>query len=156
LDIEYRTSEELLRRLGADFDFFKLLDSVTIARSRKHIEKYYDINAIGKFPTRLLPMNIDNCPITDLKTAPSIKEIADQLAQLTMCVYSPFDYILPGSIQKYEEEYDTKVAGTNATLRQSDREKSLQILMRINFLKRLESSVESFRITLKKVISQVD
>ena len=156
LDAEYRTSEELLRRLGADFDFFKLLDSVTIARSRKHIEKYYDMNAIWKFPTRLLPMNIDNCPITDLKTAPSIKEIADQLSQLTMCVYSPFDYILPGKIHEYEDEYDIKVAGTNATLRQSDREKALQILMRINFLKRLESSVESFRLTLKKVISQID
>lgn len=155
LDVEDRTSEELLRRLGSDFDFFKLLDSVTIARSRKHIEKYYDINAIGKFPTRLLPMNIDNCPITDLKSAPSIKEIADQLAQLSMCVYSPFDYILPGSLQNYEK-YDTKVAGTNSTLKQSDREKALQILMRINFLKRLESSVESFRITLKKVIWQID
>lgn len=156
LDIDYRTSEELLRRLGADFDFFKLLDSVTIARSRKHIEKYYDMNAIWKFPTRLPPRNIDNCPITDLKTAPSIDEIAEQLTQLTMCVYSPFVYILPGRIEHYEDIYDTKVAGWNSTLRQSDREKSLQILMRINLLKRLESSVEAFRITLDKIIKQID
>ncbi len=156
LDPEERTSEELLRRLRSDFDFFKLLDSVTIARSRKHIEKYYDINAIWKFPTRLPPRNIDNCPITDLKDAPSVKEIADYLIQLTMCVYSPFDYILPGKISEYEEKYDTKVRWWNATLRQSDRERSLQILMRINLLKRLESSVEAFRITLWKIVWQID
>jgi len=156
LDPEERTSEELLRRLWSDFDFFKLLDSVTIARSRKHIEKYYDINAIWKFPTRLPPRNIDNCPITDLKDAPSVKEIADYLIQLTMCVYSPFDYILPGKIAEYEEKYDTKVRWWNATLRQSDRERSLQILMRINLLKRLESSVEAFRITLWKIVWQID
>ena len=155
LPIEERTSEELLHRLSSDFDFFKLLDSVTIARSRKHIEKYYDINAIWKFPTRLPPRNIDNCPITNLKEAPSVKEIADQLIQLTMCVYSPFDYILVNKREKYENDYDTKVRWWNAVLRQSDREKALQILMRINLLKRLESSVEAFRITLWKIISQI-
>lgn len=156
LDPEERTSSELLRRLWSDFDFFKLLDSVTIARSRKHIEKYYDINAIWKFPTRLPPINIDNCPITDLKNAPSVKEIADQLIQLTMCVYSPFDYILANKIEKYEKDYDTKVRWWSAVLRQSDREKALQILMRINLLKRLESSVEAFRKTLGKIVGQID
>lgn len=156
LDPEERTSSELLCRLWSDFDFFKLLDSVTIARSRKHIEKYYDINAIWKFPTRLPPINIDNCPITDLKNAPSVKEIADQLIQLTMCVYSPFDYILANKIEKYEKDYDTKVRWWSAVLRQSDREKALQILMRINLLKRLESSVEAFRKTLGKIVGQID
>ena len=73
-----------------------------------------------------------------------------------MCVYSPFDYILVNKREKYENDYDTKVRWWNAVLRQSDREKALQILMRINLLKRLESSVEAFRITLWKIISQIN
>lgn len=156
LDEQYRTSAELLRRLWSDFDFFKLLDSVTIARSRKHIERYYDMDSIWRFPTRKKPINIDDCPITNLNYAPSVKDIADELTKLNMSVYSPFDYILVDKIQKYEELYDTKVTWWNVTLKQSDREKSLQILMRINFLKRLESSVESFRITLQKVSNQIE
>lgn len=156
LPVAERTSEVLLHRLSSDFDFFKLLDSITIARSRKHIEKYYDINAIWKFPTRLPPINIDNCPITDLKDAPSVKEIADQLIRLTMCFYSPFEYILADRLEKYKKDYDIQVRWWSTVLRQSDREKALQILMRINLLKRLESSVEAFRITLWKIISQIN
>ena len=149
-----RTSEELLNRLNNNFDFFKLLDSVTIARSRKHIEKYYDMNSIGKFPTRLKPIS-KSPDLTDIEGFMSIKEIADELNKLNMSIYSPFDYILPNKLTIYQDIYDVSVRGGQSVLHQADREKSLQILMRINFLKRLESSVSSFRITLNKVLDQI-
>lgn len=155
LPIEERDSQSLLRRLNEDFDFFKLLDSVTIARSRKHIEKYYDMNKIGKFPTRLKPISITS-EITNIDNFYSVKEIYDSLTKLSMCVYTPFDYILPNCVTKYEDLYDTKVRGGASKLKQSDREKSLQKLMRINLLKRLESSVDSFRLTISKILNQIN
>ncbi|MEF2689886.1 MAG: helicase-related protein [Bacilli bacterium] len=152
---EERTGKELLNRLNTNFDFFKLLDSVTIARSRKHIEKYYNMKDIGEFPTRLKP--ISKTPeLTDLDGFMSIKEIADTLSKLNMSVYAPFDYILSNKLSEYEDKYDISVKGGQSSFRQADREKSLQILMRINFLKRLESSVESFRLTLNKVMNQIE
>ena len=155
LPIEERNSSNLLRELNKDFDFFKLLDSVTIARSRKHIEKYYDMNKIGKFPTRLKPIS-KTTEITNLYGFYSVKEIYNMLSKLNMSIYTPFNYILQSKIRYYEELYDTKVRGGSATLRQSDRERSLQILMRINLLKRLESSVDSFRITLNKILDSIN
>ena len=154
LDLDQRTSQELLNRLNTNFDFFKLLDSVTIARSRKHIEKYYDMNSIGKFPTRLKPIS-KSPELTDIEGFMSIKEIAEELNKLNMCIYAPFDYILPNKLSEYEDKYDILVKGGQSSFHQADREKSLQILMRINFLKRLESSVSSFRITLNKVLNQI-
>lgn len=155
LEPEERTGKELLNRLNSNFDFFKLLDSVTIARSRKHIEKYYNMNDIGRFPTRLKPIS-KSPELTDLTGFMSIKEIAETLSKLNMCVYAPFDYILPNKLAEYEDKYDISVKGGQSSFRQADRERSLQILMRINFLKRLESSVESFRLTLNKVLEQVE
>ena len=155
LDPQYRTSEDLLKRLNVNFDFFKLLDSVTIARSRKHIEKYYDMNQIGKFPTRLKPISI-NSELTDIEGFLTIENIYEMLSKLNMSVYSPFDYILPSMLNFYSDKYDTNVKDGKVSLKQADRERSLQILMRINFLKRLESSVESFRLTLNKITSLVE
>ena len=155
LDVEERTSTELLNRLNSNFDFFKLLDSVTIARSRKHIEKYYDMKSIGKFPTRLKPIS-KTSEITDIPNFMSIKEISETLMKLNMCIYAPFDYILDYKLPIYEEKYDIRVREGKTNFKQVDRERSLKILMRINLLKRLESSVESFRITLSKIITQID
>jgi len=155
LPIEERTSAELLNRLNNNFDFFKLLDSVTIARSRKHIEKYYNMNSIGKFPTRLKPIS-KSCEITDIDNFVSVKEISERLTKLNMSIYAPFDYILDNKLSIYEEKYDIFVKNGQSSFRQADREKSLKILMRINLLKRLESSVESFRITLSKILKQID
>jgi superfamily II DNA or RNA helicase len=152
LPVDERTSTELLRRLNAHFDFFKLLDSVTIARSRRHIEKYYDMHAIGKFPNRLKP--ITHRPnITNLPDFMEMKELYERLVQLNMSVYSPFDYLLPDKIEQYSEVYDKDVS---ENLGQANREKGIQKLMRVNLLKRLESSVDSFRITLGKFISTVE
>ncbi|MBN2039160.1 MAG: DEAD/DEAH box helicase family protein [Spirochaetes bacterium] len=143
---EERTAAGILNAL--DFDFFELLDSVTIARSRKHIETFYDINEIGKFSTRLKPLSY-RCPITMRDDVIKSNDIYKELSKLKLCIYTPINYILPSRLKKYEDLYDTSVEGGKGKLKQIDREKSLQSLMITNLLKRLESSVESFRITLK-------
>lgn len=144
LEPEQRTTDALLRTL--DFDFFELLDSVTIARSRKHIEKYYDTKEIGKFPERLKPISLRPC-LTDLNDAINYNEIYDQLMQLTLCVYTPSNYIFPSKMQKYKDLTHNK--GENLT--QTGRERGIQRLMSINLLKRLESSVNSFQLTLTRI-----
>ena len=146
---EERTTDALLRTL--DFDFFELLDSVTIARSRKHIEKYYNTNAIGKFPERLKPISVRPC-LTDLNNAINYNEIYEQLIQLSLCVYMPSNYIFASKIQKYQELTHNK--GENLT--QRGREQGICRLMSINLLKRLESSVHSFQLTLMRIKKLID
>ena len=148
LPLEERTARAILERL--DFDFFELLDSVTIARSRKHIETFYDTSDIGSFPVRRKPLSY-RCPLTAQADVMNFNEIYEQLSLLKLSVYAPVSYILPSRLKKYEELYDTDVEGGRGKLRQADREKSLQSLMTTNLLKRLESSVESFRLTLGKL-----
>ena len=145
---EERTARAILDSL--DFDFFELLDSVTIARSRKHIQTFYDTTDIGKFPERRKPLSF-NCKLTHRTDVMSFNEIFEQLSLLKLSVYAPVSYILPSRLKKYEDMYDTQVEGNRGKLRQLDREKSLQALMTVNLLKRLESSVESFRLTLQSL-----
>ena len=145
---EQRTAKAILGAL--DFDFFELLDSVTIARSRKHIENFYDTTDIGKFPERRKPLSF-HCPLTSRTDIMGFNEIFAQLTLLQLAVYAPISYILPSRLAKYEALYDTQVQGGKGKLKQSDREKSLQALMIINLLKRLESSVQSFRLTLQRL-----
>jgi hypothetical protein len=154
LPIEERTSQQLLKSLNTNFDFFKLLDSVTIARSRKHIEKYYDMEKIGKFPTRLKPVT-HRADITELKGFIEITDLYKELTKLNMSIYSPFDYILENKKSFYSDLYDTEI-NEGMSFKQSHREKSLQTLMRVNLLKRLESSVDSFRITINKLIKAIE
>ena len=144
-----RTAERLLEMLS--FDFFQVLDAVTIARSRKHIEKYYDTADIGKFPTRLRPIS-KRPHLTDLDDAITYREISAQLYDLNLGVYAPSAYILPSKRDKYEIEKD----GSGVHLGMSGREKGLKKLMAINLLKRLESSVNSFRLTLDRMKQQID
>jgi hypothetical protein len=148
-----RTTEALLSML--DFDFFELLDSLTIARSRKHIQKYYNIEEIGKFPKRLKPIS-HFCNLTERTDVIGYDEIFKELSKLNLSIYAPFNYILPSKIKFYENIYDTVVKGGLGSLKQSDREQSLQTLMRINLLKRLESSVDAFRITLSKLMDKIN
>ena len=145
-----RNAEKLLDLL--DFDFFELLDSLTIARSRKHITTYYDTADIGKFPTRNKPESIE-CALTADGDITYV-EIAEQLKLLNLSVYSPLNYILPSKVAKYAEMYDKKVK--SGKLSQVDRERSLKILMHINLLKRLESSIDSFRITTSNIVKQIE
>jgi len=153
LSPEQRTPASILRTL--DFDFFELLDAVTIARSRKHIETFYDTADIGKFPTRLKPLS-HHLPITHREDVIGFNEIFAQLSDLKMAVYAPVNYIQPSRLKKYEDLYDTKTEGGKGTLKQADREKSLQALMTTNLLKRLESSVHAFRMTLGKLSTNID
>jgi len=148
-----RTTERLLDML--DFDFFEILDSLTIARSRKHITTYYDTTAIGKFPTRNKPVSIQS-PLTNSIDGVTYVDVAERLTLLNLSIYTPLNYILPSKLQAYADLYDREVRSGSSKLTQVDREKSLRILMRINLLKRLESSVDSFRITLEGIINQVE
>ena len=146
---EERTTERLLRML--DFDFFKLLDAVTIARSRKHIQQYYDTTDIGTFPDRLKP--ISRQPhLTDLDTAINYNEIFEQLQLLHLAIYAPSAFILPSKLWKYKEEDST----TGHRLSIEDRERGIQRLMNMQLLKRLESSVNSFRLTLGRIRDYMD
>lgn len=149
LEPEERTTDALLRTL--DFDFFELLDSVTIARSRKHIEKYYDTAEIGKFPERKKPISRQP-QLTDLNSAINYNEIYEQLMLLTLCIYTPSNYIFPSKMQKYIDLTHNK--GDNLT--QTGREEGIRRLMRINLLKRLESSVNSFQLTLKRIKALIE
>ena len=143
LSAEERTTERLLRML--DFDFFKLLDAVTIARSRKHIQLYYDTTDIGSFPTRLKP--ISRRPhLTELDSAINYNEIFDSLQSLNLAIYAPSAFILSSKLYKYEDEKE----GSHR-LSVKEREKGIQKLMNMQLLKRLESSVNSFRLTLKRM-----
>ena len=148
LPVTERTPDAILGML--DFDFFHLLDSVTIARSRKHIETFYDTRDIGSFPERLKPVSIRS-PLTQRYDVIGFNEIFRRLSRLKLAVYAPLSYILDSRRRKYEERYDTEVASGGGTLKQADREISLQRLMTVNLLKRLESSVDAFRITLGKL-----
>ncbi|WP_276891316.1 helicase-related protein [Eisenbergiella massiliensis] len=146
-----RTTENLLRML--DFDFFEVLDSVTIARSRKHIQKYYDTTEIGTFPIRLKPISL-RPPLTNLKEAINYNQIFEQLMQLTLTIYTPTHFILPSKMEKYAELYeDNKV---NVGFTQANREQGIRRLTAINLMKRMESSVYSFNLTLKRILGLID
>lgn len=147
-----RTTARLLDMLS--FDFFDLLDSITIARSRKHIEKYYNTADIGKFPERLPPTN--QRPILSLKeNTISYREIFSNLLDLTLCVYTPSSYIHPSKIDEYEERYGRDVS-KGVFFKQSDREQGVRRLMSINLMKRMESSVYSFNQTLSRIIYRIN
>lgn len=145
LDSDKRTTENLLQSL--DFDFFQVLDSVTIARSRKHIEKYYGVGEVGKFPQRLKPLNYDP-GISDTESSVTFEKINDSLQKLNLEVYVPTDFILFSKLRKYG--LDLKTIG------RAGREQGIRRLTAINLLKRLESSVYSFRKTVKKVLDRIE
>ena len=148
-----RTTQTFLEMIN--FDYFKLLDTITIARSRKHIEKYYNMSEIGKFPERLKPMNIHS----DIDTQGSFEAISSinkKILKLNLAIYSPLQYVLPQKRAVYSEKYDIKVQNGKSVFKQTDREQSIVHLMRVNLLKRLESSINSFTITLERILYQVE
>ena len=144
LPAEQRTTDALLRML--DFDFFELLDSVTIARSRKHIEKYYDTADIGKFPERLPPISLRPC-LTDLRDAVNYNDIYKLLMSLNLSIYTPSNYIMPSALEKYADAARRETGN----LTREGREEGIRRLMGINLLKRLESSVHAFRLTIDRI-----
>ncbi|KAF1712239.1 helicase [Pseudoxanthomonas kalamensis DSM 18571] len=148
-----RTPSRLIEMLG--FDYFTLLDHLTIARSRKHIEKYYGTAETGRFPTRLKPINIK----PDVDRAGefrSIREINDEIRRLNLAAYAPLRYVLPHKQAAYDEKYSTEVRGGEGFFRQADREESLIHLLRVNVLKRMESAVSSFSLTVERQFKDVE
>ena len=143
---EGRTTDSLLKTL--DFDFFRLLDGVTIARSRRHIEKYYNTSEIGKFPERLKPVSL-RPSLSDLPSVVSYKDIYESVSSLNLAIYTPSLYIFDSKLEKY---IDT----SKVNLTQHGRERGVQRLMSINLLKRLESSVNSFVLTLTRIKDYID
>lgn len=150
---QQRTTEAFVNMM--ELDYFKLLDTVTIARSRKHIEKYYNLDEIGKFPTRMTPEN--RYAVIDTEGEfPPIEEINKLIKKLTLAVYSPLTYVLPEKRVAYEKKYDMVVGSNNSVFRQIDREQSLVGLMRVGILKRLESSINSFALTVENILNKID
>lgn len=142
LPSEARTTEALTHML--DFDFYEILDKVTVARSRKHIQRHYDMSALGPFPKRNKPIS-KRAKLTTLPDAINYREIYDALDALTLSVYSPSAYLHPSKVAKYtdgDKREGLTIAG---------RETGIRKLMLVNLLKRLESSVQSFALTLSRV-----
>lgn len=148
-----RTTSRLLDMLG--FDYFKLLETLTIARSRKHIEKYYGTAETGKFPERLKPVNIKS-DIDSSDVLSSISTINKEIRRLTLAAYAPLSYVLPQYKEEYEAKYSTELSDGKAIFKQLDRETSLIHLLRVNTLKRLESSVNSFAITVDRHLADIE
>ena len=148
-----RKPAQLLEMLG--FDYFKLLDLLTIARSRKHIQKYYGTAETGEFPERLRPINIKKDVDSSGEFRP-VREINNEIRRLNLSAYAPLRYVLPHKQAVYDEKYSTKIQGGAGFFRQVDREESLVHLLRVNILKRMESSVISFALTLERQLTDVD
>lgn len=153
LDEDERTVDVFIEMMNTDY--FKLLDTVTIARSRKHIEKYYNVAEIGRFPTRLKPIN-KKPDIDELGEFPKLEYVNKSIKNLHLATYSPMKYILPEKRDEYSKKYDISVKDGQSIFRMSDREQSLVNLMRVNILKRMESSINSFGITIAKLLKQID
>jgi hypothetical protein len=153
LDDDERTASRLIEMLG--FDYFTLLDLLTIARSRKHIERYYGITETGRFPDRLKPINI-KADVDRAGTFPPIADINLEIRRLNLASYAPLRYVLPQKQEAYDEKYSTEVKGGTGFFRQVDREESLIHLLRVNILKRMESAVSSFALTVERQLRDVE
>lgn len=153
MDESEKTPSKLVEMLG--FDYFTLLDHLTIARSRRHIEKYYGTSETGRFPNRLPPINIK----ADVDLAGEFRAIRDinlEIRRLTLASYAPLRYVLPHKQAAYDAKYSTQVRGGEGFFRQVDREESLIHLLRVNVLKRMESAVSSFALTVQRQLRDVE
>jgi hypothetical protein len=148
-----RTPARLIDMLG--FDYFTLLDLLTIARSRKHVERYYGTDETGSFPTRLKPINIKS-DVDRAGEFQSIREINQEIRRLNLAAYAPLRYVLPNKQAAYDKKYSTQIRGGEGFFRQVDREESLIHLLRVNVLKRMESAVPSFVLTVQRQLRDVE
>jgi len=148
-----RSPGRLIEMLG--FDYFTLLDLLTIARSRKHIEKYYGTVETGRFPDRLKPINI-KADVDRAGEFRSVREINREIRRLHLAAYAPLRYVLPHKLAAYDRKYSTEVKGGTGFFRQVDREESLIHLLRVNVLKRMESAVSSFALTIGRQLRDVE
>jgi len=153
-------AKDLVERLSSGF--FKLLDALTIARSRKHIYRYYQDNVaqLGGFPKRLKPHSV--YPEIDLAGKfMSYDTLNDEISNYRLSLFNPSAYLFDG----YRGQYDVKFAKEQPSIfdriqtdrfSQSEREYYLIGMMKVNFLKRLESSIHSFDVTMRRTISKIE
>lgn len=153
LPAEERTTESFLNMVNPEY--FQLLDLLTIARSRKHIEKYYNIKDIGSFPTRRKPISI-KADVDTEQTFLKMSQVNELFESLNFSIYQPMKYVLPQKQKYYEDLYDTKVKDGTSTFKQTDREFAVAALMKVNLFKRLESSIHSFNLTLNKLVARIE
>ena len=153
LDESERTPGRLVEMLG--FDYFTLLDHLTIARSRRHVEKYYGTSETGRFPDRLPPINI-KADVDSAGQFRAIKDINLEIRRLNLASYAPLRYVLPHKQAAYDAKYSTEIRGGESFFRQADREESLIHLLRVNVLKRMESAVSSFSLTVQRQLRDVE
>ncbi len=141
LEPEDRTTDKLLEMLS--FDFFDLLDSVTIARSRKHIEKYYSETNLGTFPERLAPKSY-RPDLTDLDDI-NFNTMFEYIDKLNLQIYTPLKFVLKSKLSKYVDLESSQGKSWE------NREAGRNVLMITNLLKRAESSVYAFRETVERL-----
>jgi SNF2 family DNA or RNA helicase len=144
-----RSAKDLMDRLPASF--FTLLDDLTIARSRKHIQKYYKANmaAIGHFPKREKPVSVYS-PIDSRGRFPTYDRLNQDIENYQLALFKPSVYVHEG----YKEQYKNQQGINNFS--QENREKFLIGMMKVNFLKRLESSVYSFAVTMDRTVQKIE
>lgn len=147
-----KTNQSFIDNL--DLNYFKLLDTLTIARSRKHIEKYYDLDELGNFPQRLVPDNVYS-KIDSKKEFMEIEEVNDEISRLKLSIYSPLNYVDEAKLDDYEAKYSTR-SRSGGVFKQKDKDNAIVQLMRINLLKRMESSIESFRLSTDRLLQNID
>jgi len=146
-----RKARDLIHELGSDF--FKLLDGLSIARSRAQIKRYYahEMEKLGGFPHRNKPLA--EYPTIDLHDRfLSFEELDKRIGELNLSLYHPSTKLLPDLSPAVKARYEAKIGNFN----QTGRERILIAMMKVNFLKRLESSIDSFRLTLQRTIDKID
>ncbi|HHW37448.1 MAG TPA: DEAD/DEAH box helicase family protein [Bacillales bacterium] len=148
-----RKVKKLIEELS-NTDFIRLLDSFTIARSRKHIREHFDIASVGGFPERLKPLSV--FPKIDVHEGfITYEEINDMLDGLNLAILSPFAYLKEEVKKEYHEKYDTVIKGKRQ-FTQEDRESHLIGMMKVNYLKRLESSIHSFNLSISRLKEKIE
>jgi len=147
-----RKTRDLISAIGGDF--FKLLDGLSIARSRRHVSSYYaeEMKHLGGFPKRPAPKAI-HPPLDVSQRFLSFEELNDEISKLRLALYHPSSFLREDLPDDLRSAYEAKIYGG---FTQEGRERILIAMMKVNFLKRLESSVDSFRLTLQRTIEKID
>ncbi|MER8822607.1 phospholipase D-like domain-containing protein [Mesorhizobium sp. M0991] len=149
---DQRKTRDLIAAIGGDF--FRLLDGLSIARSRRQIASYYagEMKQLGGFPRRPRPKAI-HAPIDLEQRFLSFEQLDGEISALRLALYHPTSFLREDLPEKLLTAYDNRILGG---FTQEGRERILIAMMKVNFLKRLESSVDSFRLTLQRTIAKID
>jgi len=151
LPSQQRDKKDLIHVLGGDF--LKLLDALTIARSRRHVARYYagEMQRLGGFPDRQPP--VSRHPEIDLRGRfPTYDTVASQIANYKLWLFRPSEHLRPDLPDEIKKGYERRIDGFT----QQGRERILTGMMRVSLLKRLESSIDSFRISLGNTLAKID